>query len=26
MSVHVSPYTYHDFNAITPVMWKLWRW
>jgi len=25
MSVHVSTYTNYDFNASTPVVWKLWR-
>jgi hypothetical protein len=26
MSVHVSTCTNYDFNALTPIMWKLWRW
>jgi hypothetical protein len=26
MSVHVSTCTNYDFNALTPVVWKLWRW
>jgi hypothetical protein len=26
MSVHVSPCTNYDFNALTPVVWKLWRY
>jgi hypothetical protein len=26
MSVHVSTYTAYDFNLLTPVVWKLWRW
>jgi len=25
MSVHVSTCTSYDFNALTPVVWKLWR-
>jgi hypothetical protein len=25
MSVYVSPYTSYYFNALTPVVWKLWR-
>jgi hypothetical protein len=25
MSLHVSTCTPYDFNALTPVMWKLWR-
>jgi len=24
-SVHVSTCTSHNFNALTPVVWKLWR-
>jgi len=23
--VHVSTYTISDFNALTPVVWKLWQ-
>jgi hypothetical protein len=26
MSVHVSTCTSYDFNTLTPVVWKLWRW
>jgi len=26
MSVHVSNWTVHDLNSLTPVAWKLWRW
>jgi len=26
MSVHVSTRSSYDFNASTPVVWKLWRW
>jgi len=26
MSVPVSTYTSYDFNALTPVVWKLWHW
>jgi len=26
MSVHVSNSTSYDLNALTPVVWKLWRW
>jgi len=26
MSIHVSACTSCDFNALTPVIWKLWRW
>jgi hypothetical protein len=25
MSVHVSTCTSYDFNALTSVVWKLWR-
>jgi len=25
MSVHVSTCASYDFNALTPVVWKLWR-
>jgi len=25
VSVHVSACTSYDFNALTPVVWKLWR-
>jgi len=25
MSVHVSACTTYDFNALTPVLWNLWR-
>jgi len=25
-SVHVSTCTRYDFNALTSIMWKLWRW
>jgi hypothetical protein len=25
MSVHVSTCISYDFNALTPVVWKLWR-
>jgi len=24
--VHVSTCTNYDFNVLTPIMWKLWRW
>jgi hypothetical protein len=26
MPVHVSTSTSYDFNALTPVVWKSWRW
>jgi len=26
MFVHVSTCTNYDFSALTPVVWKLWRW
>jgi len=26
MSVHVSTCTSYNFDILTPVMWKLWRW
>jgi len=26
MSVHVLTCTSYDFNALTPDVWKLWRW
>jgi len=26
MSVHVSTVTGYDLNALTPVVWELWRW
>jgi hypothetical protein len=26
ISVHVSTCTSYDFNALTPVVWQLWRW
>jgi len=25
LSVRVSTFTVYDFNALTPVLWKLWR-
>jgi hypothetical protein len=25
MSKHLSTYAISDFNALTPVLWKLWR-
>jgi hypothetical protein len=25
MSVHISTCIIHDFNALMPVIWKLWR-
>jgi hypothetical protein len=25
MSVYVSTCTIYDFNALTPLVWKLWR-
>jgi hypothetical protein len=25
ISVHVSAFSSYDFNALTPVVWKLWR-
>jgi len=26
MTVHFSTYTSNDFNALMPVVWKLWHW
>jgi hypothetical protein len=26
LSVHISTCTSYDLNALTPVVWKLWRW
>jgi len=26
MFLHVSACTIYDLNALTPVVWKLWRW
>jgi hypothetical protein len=26
MSAHVSTRTNYDLNALTLVVWKLWRW
>jgi len=26
MFVHVSTCTTYDFDALTPVVWKLWLW
>jgi hypothetical protein len=26
MFMHVSACTIYDLNALTPVVWKLWRW
>jgi len=25
MSTHVFTYSTYNFNALTPVVWKLWR-
>jgi len=26
ISVRVSTCTSYDFNALTPIVWKWWRW